>query len=353
MLKIPCRLLVALMFCFHAVGAVADDVAPSVVASIKPIHSLVAGVMGEQGDPLLLLDGYASPHTYQMRPSDARSLQNADLVIWIGRNMETFLDRPIENLATDAEVMTLSEIPGMHRVSYREGGIWKADDERDDHDHDSGEHEEHAHDSDEHEEHGHDSDEHDHESREHDEHAEHEGDDHDHGEFDMHLWLDPGNARRIVEAVADTLARIDPSRSGSYRDNARATVRRIETTAATIQKRLAPVHENGFIVFHDAYRYFEDAFGLNGIGSVTVDPSRLPGARRLVELRNVLSERGVVCVFSEPQFEPDLVETVVEGTGIRSGVLDPIGADIESGPDAWFMIMDKLADAFEDCLGSG
>ncbi|MXZ80081.1 MAG: hypothetical protein F4Z15_01635 [Gammaproteobacteria bacterium] len=126
----------------------------------------------------------------------------------------------------------------------------------------------------------------------------------------------------------------------------------VEATEETIQNRLEPVHEHGFIVFHDAYRYFEDAFGLNGVGLITVDPSRPPGARRLAELRNVLSERNVACAFSEPQLEPDLAEAVAEGTRVRIGVLDPLGTEIEPGPDVWFMVMEALADAFEDCLGS-
>ena len=288
--------------------------ATEVVASIKPIHSLVAGVMGEAGEPRLMVTATASPHTYQMRPSDAEMLSAADLIVWIGEGMEMFLDRPIAVLGTDAEVVTLHEAAGMELLPNREGGIWH-DEERELH-------------VDEHDDHG-----------------------HDHVEFDMHVWLDPGNAARIVEVVRDALVRIDPGRAETFRANADAMRVRIHGLESSLRERLAPVRQRAFVVFHDGYGYFEHAFGLNGKGAVAVDPSRLPGARRIAELRGALAEHDVRCVFTEPQFEPDLVETVVEGTGVRTAALDPLGVDIESGPDAWFEIMRGLGDAVSDCLG--
>ena len=313
---------------FHA----PDGRAAEVVVSIKPIHSLVAGVMGETGTPVLLLRGAASPHTYQMRPSEARAMSGADMVVWIGPAMETFLERPIANLGARAAIVTLHELPGMRLLPNREGGIRDHDD-ADDH-------------GDEHEEHGHDlgdTDDHD------DEHEEHG---HDLGEFDMHVWLDPGNARRIVEAIAEALARVDPGHAPTYRSNAEALRQRIDALESSLRTRLAPVRERAFIVFHDAYQYFELAFGLNGRGAIAVDPARPPGARRLAELRAALSEHDIRCVFSEPQFESDLVRTVVGKTGIRIATLDPIGAEIEPGPDAWFEMMRGLGEAIADCLGA-
>ena len=285
-----------------------------VVVSIKPIHALVAGVMGNTGNPRLMLTGAASPHTYQMRPSEAEALASADLVVWVGENMETFLDRPIANLGAGAEILTLHESTGMELLPSREGGIWSDEDP-----------EMHV---DEHDDHG-----------------------HDHDEFDLHIWLDPGNARRIVDVVADALIRIDPGRTETYRGNADTMRARIDMLETSLGVQLAPVRQRAFIVFHDGYGYFEHAFDLNSKGAVAVDPARPPGAKRLAELRAALAEHDVRCVFTEPQFEPALVQTVIEGSTVRTAPLDPLGAMVEPGPDAWFDTMRGLGDAVAGCLG--
>ena len=289
--------------------------ATEVVASIKPVHALVAGVMGEAGEPRLMITGTASPHTYQMRPSDAAMLSSADLIVWIGEGMETFLGRPIAVLGSGAEVVTLHESAGLELLRAREGGIWR-DEKRELH-------------VDTHDGHG-----------------------HAHGEFDMHIWLDPGNARRIVDVVANALVRIDPGRGDIWRANAETMRVRIDLLESSLRERLAPVRERAFLVFHDGYGYFEHAFGLNGKGAVAVDPARRPGAGRIAELRGALAEHDIRCVFSEPQFEPSLVRTVIGGTGVRTAVLDPLGVDVEPGPDAWFEIMRGLGDAVAECLGN-
>ena len=287
----------------------------NVVASLKPIHSLVAGVMGEAGNPRLLLKGAASPHTFRMRPSDAAALAEADLVVWVGETMETFLHRAIENLGSRATVLTLHELPGMRLLENREGGIWESDD-----------HEE-AH-VDEEEDHG-----------------------HDHDEFNMHVWLDPGNASRIVDAVVDALTELEPGQAETWRANALAIHRQIDELDSSLEGLLKPVRGHAFVVFHDAYQYFERAYGLNSKGAVAVNPARAPSAKRLVELRTALTEHGVHCVFREPQFKPDLVRTVIEGSEVRVAVLDPVGADMAPGPDAWFQIMRGLGDSLTTCLG--
>ena len=301
-------------FCTLATVHALHARAAEVVVSLKPIHALVAGVMGETGEPRLMVTGAASPHTYQMRPSDAEALIAADLIVWVGKSMERFLDRPIAVLGSGADVVTLHEAAGMELLPNREGGIW--------HDEQAEVH------VDEHDDHG-----------------------HDHDEYDMHVWLDPGNAGRIVDVVADALVRIDPGRAETYRANAEATRTRIGALESSLHERLAPIRQRAFLVFHDGYGYFEHAFGLNGKGAVAVDPARPPSAKRLAELRGALAEHDIRCVFSEPQFEPDLVHTVVEGTGIRTAALDPLGVDVEPGPDAWFEIMRGLGDAMADCLG--
>ena len=306
----------AVAFLVAGIQAHATEVAPNVVVSIKPVHSLVAGVMGEVSpSPKLLVPGSASPHLYQMRPSEARMLQNADLVIWVGETLETFLVRPIGTLGDDAMTVTLHEAAGINLLPNREGGIWEHDDESEVH-------------MDEHEDHG-----------------------HGHDEFDMHIWLEPENAKRIVTVVADALVRIDPANGETWRNNAGKMAMRIDTKAAELRERLASVQERPFVVFHDGYGYFEHAFGLQGFGAVAVDPSRPVGARRLTELREALEHHQVACVFTEAQFRPELVQTLIEGTDVGSEVLDPIGATIPAGPDAWFELMDNLALSFEQCLG--
>lgn len=329
-----------------SMAARASDAAPEVVVSLKPLHSLVAGTMDGVGMPQLLVTGAASPHTYQMRFSDAQALGNADLVVWVGENLETFLSRPIQNLGADAKVVTLHEVPGMRLLRNREGGLWE-------HEEEEGHDEEEGHEDEDQvaeNEEGHEDE---HEEEE-DVHVdEHEGHGHEHTEFDMHVWLDPSNSERIVDVVEEALVAVDPANAAAYRRNADAMRQRISGHVAEIRERLEPLHDRSFIVFHDGYQYFERAFALSGAGSITVDPARPPGARRLAELREALEERHVACVFSEPQFEPDLVRTVTEGLGVRTAALDPLGVGFDPGPDAWFEIMDGLASAFEDCLGDG
>ncbi len=304
--------------------------APDVVVSIKPVHSLVEAVMEGVGEPELIIQGGASPHGYQMRPSQASALNRADIIIWIGESMERFLTRPIANLGNESQTVALTEVSGISLLRFREGAVWADDDE---HGHDEHGHDEHGHDEHGHDEHGHDE--------------------HDHaGEIDGHLWLDPANSRRIVEHVADLLARQDPERAATYQRNKIAVIERIDALEMRLRSRLAAVRDRPFLVFHDAYQYFERAFDLEGLGAITLGPERRPSARRLTALRNALVEHDIACVFTEPQFRPDLAFTVIEGTKTRTAEIDPIGADIEAGPDAWFDILDRLGTTIADCLSA-
>lgn len=288
-----------------------------VVASIKPVHSLVAAVMKGVGAPVLIVQGGASPHGYALRPSDAQALQDARLVIWIGPALETFLEEPLGTLAADATVIRLDEAPGVTLLQVREGGAFQAD-------------------------------EHDHEHR-----NEHDGHDHD-GPFNPHLWLDPQNARAIVGAAAAALAKLDPDNADRYRADAAALAVRLEELEKEIAKTLAPVRDRPFVVYHDAFQYFESRFGLTAAGSVTVSPDTPPGAARIGEIREKIMELGAVCVFTEPQFAPKIVDVTIEGTGARAGVLDPLGAELENGPDLYFTLLTNLAASLRRCLsGTG
>ena len=339
---------------------------PAAVASIKPIYSLLAGVMDGVGEPTLLVPGGASPHSWSLRPSDAHALEHADLVVWVGEGLESFLVQPIEALAEDAYVLELSRAEGITLLRMREGGAW---DEHEHDDHEGHDDDEHADEHDEDHE-GHDEDEHagekhdDHEGHDEDEHAgarddgddhahAHEEDGHEHemGEFNMHLWMDPANAEVIVGAMADALARLDPGHESVYRANASALESRLHALDEELDEAFAPVRDKGFIVFHDAWQYLDTHYGLRAVGSVTVSPEQAPGAARLAEIRERIVDARATCVFAEPQFEPRLVHTLIEGTGANSGTLDPLGAALEGGPDLYFDLMRANAAAFRACFG--
>ena len=330
--------------------------APEVVVTIKPVHSLVAAVMDEVAEPTLLVKGAASPHSYSLRPSDAKALNQARLVFWVGEGLESFLIEPLEALSDKAKVVEVATLPGIGLRDTREGGAWErhVHDEGEEHDHDGHASEAggHAHEKDDHDhaaghaEHGHD--EHAHDEHAHDEHAHAE---HGHAEGkDMHLWLDPANAKAIVEAAVKSLSDIDPANAGRYQANGKAALARLDALDEELKAALAPVKGAPFVVFHDAYQYFEAHYGLNAVGSISVSEGRAPGAKRLREVRAKIAETGARCVFAEPQFEPALVATVIEGTSARTGVLDPVGADLAEGPEAYGEILRGLAGALNKCL---
>ena len=364
---------------------------PTAVASIKPVHSLLSGVMEGAGEPSLLVRGGASPHTWTLRPSDAHALEHADLVVWVGGELESFLVQPIEALTGDAYVLELSRAEGITLLRMREGGAWDEhghDEEGEDHDDHADSHED-EHDDDHKDDHAgskedeHDEHEDDHAKGEEDEHEDdhamgkeddhddhgekvagahgdededvhvhHEDEDeHGHGEFNMHVWLDPENAAVIVGAMADALARLDPERESLYRENEAALKSRLHTLDEELKDAYAPVRDRGFIVFHDAWQYLDTHYGLRAVGSVTVSPDQAPGAARLAEIREKITSAEATCVFAEPQFEPRLVRTLVEGTGAATGTLDPLGAALEDGPDLYFDLMRENARAFRACFG--
>ena len=305
-------ILVGLLVGLWALGqtAWAAPAGPRVVVSIKPLHSLVAGVMEGVAEPQLLLQGGASPHGYVLRPSEAKLLTDAQLIVWVGPQLESFMQKPLASLAGKARRLQLAEELQARLLPARTGGAWEDDG------------------------HGH-------------------GHDHGHGRplsRDQHLWLDPLLAKQIVEKTLTALVAIDPANQTLYQHNAAQVQQRLDRLHEELKARLAPVQKIPYIVFHDAYQYFEAAYGLNAVGSLTIDPERKPGARRIRELRQRIQELQARCVFSEPQFEPRLVATVIEGSGARTGVLDPIGADLPAGPDAYVRLLTALADNLTACL---
>ncbi|MBI3453873.1 MAG: zinc ABC transporter substrate-binding protein [Rhodospirillales bacterium] len=291
-------------------SAAAASAAPRVVASILPIHSLVAGVMDGVGAPELIVRPGASPHTHSFRPSDARSLESAAVVFWVGATMEPFLAKPLGTLAGRVRIAELAAAPGIALLPVRSGGAWERD------------------------EHGHS----------HAPGAKTEA-------VDSHFFLDPENAKAVVRVVVGALAATDPANRARYEANAASVIARLDALDAEMRSTLAPVKNRPYIVFHDAYQYFERRYDLAALGSVTVSPERQPGAKRLRALRERIVAAKAVCAFAEPQFRPALLATVVEGTGARTGALDPEGIGLTPGPDAYFALIRNLARALADCLG--
>jgi zinc transport system substrate-binding protein len=289
--------------------------APNVVASIKPVHSLVAAVMAGVGEPTLIVKGAASPHTYALKPSDAGALESADIVFWTGHGMELFLGDALESLASKAKVVELADSPGITLLPVREGGAFEP--------------------------HEHEGEGHDHEHEAH-EHAEEGG--------DMHFWLDPENAKLMVTQIASTLAEADPENASAYQANAEAELVKLDALEAELAATLAPVADKPFIVFHDAYQYFEARFGLDLAGSVTVTPDVMPGAARIDELKAKVSSLGATCVFAEPNFEPTIIAAISEGTSAKTGVLDPEGGALTEGADLYPTLLRGLAKSLVDCL---
>jgi zinc transport system substrate-binding protein len=296
---------------------------PKVVASIAPVHSLVAGVMRGVGTPTLLLKGGASPHTFSLRPSDAKALAAARIVFWIGEDMERFLERPLKTLARKAHTVELAEAKGVTILKVREGGVWPGHGDHDDHE--KGQEKEHEKEY----------------EKEHDK---------EHGEIDAHLWLDPRNAKAMSAAIATALIKADRANAAAYLANAARLAEKLDALDRELDRTLAPVRGARFIVFHDAYQYFERRYRLSAAGAITLDPGRSPGARRLMAIRKTIRERKARCVFAEPQFRPSIVTTVIEGTGARAATLDPLGASITPGEEAYFVLMRRLAADLVACL---
>ena len=299
---------------------------PQIVTSIKPVHSLVAGVMQGVGEPLLLVSGGASPHDYSLKPSEARAIDQAQVVFWIGPDLESFLIRPLDNVKDKVRVVALLDAPGMTVLPLREGGAWEP------HGHEHG-HDEHSHETPE------DGDDHEHEH----EHA-HQVD------HDPHVWLDPVNAIAMVRRIMTVLGEVDVAHRADYQRNGAALIERLDRLNQRLATELAPVRQQPYLVFHDAYQYFERRYDLDAIGSVTMSAERRPGAKRVADIQARIRDLQVRCVFSEPQFQPALVETIIAGSAARRGVLDPLGAELPPGPDAYFQLLQGLATSLRACL---
>ena len=287
--------------------------APKVIASIVPVHSIVASVMGDVGTPELLLSGRNSEHTASLSPQQLSDLGKADVVFMIGAGLEHKLGQVSGSDAVAGKTFTaLSEVAGIKTLPVRQGGTFEV-------------------------------------------HEEHEGEEHDdHDEailkFDPHVWLDPENVKAMTNAVAADLSKADPDNAKTYEANAKAYEASLDQLIADITAETKPIQNKPFVVFHDAYQYFEKRFGLTAVGSISDVSAAAPSAKRLNEIRGKLEETKAVCVFREPQFDAKYVNVVLEGSKAKQGILDPIGSDITPGPRAYAQLLAKLAEGARDCL---
>ena len=275
-----------------------------IAATVAPVHSLVAMVTDGLAEPALILRQGASPHDYALKPSEAQALDQADLVFWVGEGLEPWMAKAVTTLASDAVAIELGKAEGLTRLSFREAGVFEA--------------------------HG---------------HADHGG------LLDPHLWLDPDNAVIWLGVIADALAEIDQANADVYSANADKAKDRLSAMTAEIERLLQPIGDRHYVVFHDAYQYFERRFGLHPLGAVRLGEADRPGPARIVEIKNAIAESGAVCIFAEPQFEPKLIATVIEGSDVKSGMLDPIGAGLQPGAGLYPALMLGLAENLRDCLG--
>ena len=286
-----------------------------VVASIKPIHSLASYLMDGIAKPDLIVDGYASPHGFAMKPSHAKMLQNADLIFWVGEDIESFLEKPLNSIAKRAEKIELMDIKGLNVLEFRERNIF---DDHDDHDHDG--------------------------------HAKKKKDDHEghaHGEYDPHIWLDPINAKVILKEMTEHLIENDSKNASTYKSNLDKALKDIDKLTMDVMTELN--QSVASIVFHDAYQYFEERFNVNILGAFTVNTDVMPGAEQLAEIREIIEHDKVSCVFSEPQFNPDIIKAVAKDMNIKTGVIDPLGATLDPGKDLYFDLINNMSSSFKGC----
>lgn len=287
-----------------------------VVVTIKPLHALVASVMSGVGTPDLLVKGAASPHTYAMKPSDAKALNAADLFFRMSESVEPFTIKVVRALPKRVEVVTLQGAPGMTLLPRRTGNTFEG------HVHEVGK-------------------------------GGHGKHDHDHDKVDApdgHAWLDPDNARAMVARIEQALSAKYPASASTFKTNAQKLDADLSVLASELAGKLKPIAGKPYIVFHDAFQYLEARYDLSAVGSISISPDVPPSAKRLSDLRKKVVSLGAVCVFAEPQFDTRLVQNLVEGTSARTGTLDAEGLGLEPGPDLYFVLMRRLADDLKGCL---
>ena len=293
---------------FLSLNAMASNT--GIVASVKPLHSLVSAVVGDTDKVSLLISGNVSPHNFALKPSHAKMLNNTAVFFHIDAGQfESAIRKTIFGLPSDVRVFKVTKFKNLNLLPLREGVNWEED--------------------------GHD----------------HHGHDHGHGSEDMHFWLDPNNGIEIVKGITRELSKMYPENINTYKKNAKEVIKKIKLTDDVIKTKLESIKEKKFIVFHDAYQYFEKAYGLSAIGSILVDPEQPPSPNRLIKIRSKIKTLNAHCVFKEPQFRAKIINTVIEDTNVKVGTLDPLGSNLEAGPNMYVNLLENISNNLVDCLG--
>ena len=312
-----------LFLSFNSHADVKTDI--KVVTTIKPLHSLISRIMETRGEPQLIIEGTNNPHTFVFKPSHANMIEEADIVFWIGEDLEAFMEKPLNSLAKNAKKIAFMDSDSIEKLKFREENIFDDHDDHDDHDGHDDEHE------------GHDDQ---------DDHAGHH-DGHNHGEFDAHIWLDPENAKEMVKIIRDELIKIDPDGQRQYSVNAAGATLELDNLINSVEKELSK--DISYIVFHDAYQYFETRFGVKSAGALTLNPDVLPGAKQIADIQDLINDKGIKCIFSEPQYNPKIIETLGNDMNISTGVMDPLGAYIDAGPSMYSELINEIANSIKNC----
>lgn len=311
----------------------------NIVTSIPPFHALITAVIGELSPPpLLILKTGASPHHYTLRPSEVKALQKADLIFWGGPALESFLVKPLQSLNSSVTVIELDTTPGLLLLPQRKSAHFEAHDhgESKGHDHQHADDHVHAHD------------------HQHGEHSHHGAPALENiATQDMHFWLDPNNAKVLVDKIAEVLSKKDPEHQAQYLNNAKRFKKAIQELDQNLQKKLKGIQDRPFVVFHDAYQYFERHYHLNGVGAISFHPELPQSIERIQTIRNLIKTLKAKCVFREPQFKSKLVETLVEDTQASMGELDPLGEESRPGsPNGYLLLLEQLSEGLSGCLAS-
>ena len=296
-----------------------------VVTTIKPLHSLISSVMEGVGEPSLIIEGTSNPHTFVFKPSHAQMLEEADIVFWIGEDLEAFMEKPLDSLAGNATKISFMELSSIEKLKFREENIF---DDHDDHGHDD-----------------HDGHEDEHEG--HDDHGHNDHDGHNHGEFDAHIWLDPSNAIKMVLEISHELSEADPDNAAKYEQNENKTIASLNNLIDEINSSIPK--DASYVVFHDAYQYFENRFGVSSAGALTLNPDVLPGAKQIDAIQDLIQDKNIKCIFSEPQYNPKIIETLAADMKISTGIMDPLGAFIDQGPEMYQNLILDIANSLKDC----
>jgi zinc transport system substrate-binding protein len=315
------KISIIILFFFSSVNVFASETI-GIITTIKPIDSLVSAVVGDTGKTISLIPSETSPHEFRLKPSDARALQNGNIIFYISPHLETSIVKVFETLPKNIKIINLMEETGIEHLSIRDNEAWELHDHHDDEKHDD--HDKHA---------------------QKDEHDDHKSKD------DVHIWLDPENAIKIIKKVNTELSFFFPENAKIYDENATKIINKIKSLKKQLKKELLPIKEKPYIVFHDAYQYFEKTFGLNAVGSIALEDDIASSPKQISFIKNKIIKSKASCVFQEPQFDNKLVKTVIEGTQAKIGTLDPLGFGIKEKEDFYLQLLRNMSKNLKECLG--